>query len=98
MVLKVLALRQKYNIVRSISDARTMPLSKGENRMNEISTQGSPALLTISEAATQLRISNWLLYHLIRTNQLQTITIGSRRFVLHDDLVKYVNERKAVKV
>lgn len=66
--------------------------------MNNISTQSPPNLFTVSEAAKHLRISNWLLYQLIRSNQLQTITIGSRRFVLNDDLVKYVNERKAVNI
>lgn len=66
--------------------------------MNEKSTQSPPNLFTVSEAAEQLRISNWLLYELIRTNQLQTITIGTRRLVLHEDLVKYVKERKAVNV
>jgi excisionase family DNA binding protein len=38
-------------------------------------------VLTIDEAAEQLRVSRWTLYNLIRTNQLRTIKIGRRRLV-----------------
>jgi excisionase family DNA binding protein len=38
-------------------------------------------LLTIQEAADQLRISRWLIYNLIRANQLRTVKIGRRRLV-----------------
>jgi len=40
-----------------------------------------PRLLTVQEACDQLRVGRWMLYHLIRTGQLQTIKIGSRRLV-----------------
>ena len=40
-----------------------------------------PDILTIDEAAAQLRISRWSLYNLIRTNRIRTITIGRRRLV-----------------
>lgn len=58
--------------------------------------QNYPNLLTITEAANQLRISRWTIYQLIRSGELKTITIVSRRFVASDDLAKYINERKAV--
>ena len=38
-------------------------------------------LLTVEEAADQLRISRWSVYNLIRANQLRTIRIGRRRLV-----------------
>jgi excisionase family DNA binding protein len=38
-------------------------------------------LLTVQEAADQLRISRWLIYNLIRANQLRTVRIGRRRLV-----------------
>jgi excisionase family DNA binding protein len=38
-------------------------------------------LLTVQEAADQLRISRWLVYNLIRANQLRTVKIGRRRLV-----------------
>jgi excisionase family DNA binding protein len=38
-------------------------------------------LLTVEEAADQLRISRWSVYNLIRANQLRTIKIGRRRLV-----------------
>ena len=51
-------------------------------------------LLTIPEAASQLRISRWTIYQLIRNNQLKTLTIASRRLVASDDLANFINERK----
>jgi excisionase family DNA binding protein len=38
-------------------------------------------LLTVGEAADQLRISRWSVYNLIRANQLRTVKIGRRRLV-----------------
>ena len=38
-------------------------------------------LLTVQEAAEQLRISRWSVYNLIRANQLRTIKIGRRRLM-----------------
>ena len=38
-------------------------------------------LLTVQEAADQLRISRWSVYNLIRANHLRTIKIGRRRLV-----------------
>jgi excisionase family DNA binding protein len=58
--------------------------------------QNHPILLTVPEAAEQLRVSKWTIYQLIRANELKTLTIGTRRFVACDDLAKYINERKAV--
>lgn len=51
-------------------------------------------LLTVSEAAKELRISNWLLYELIRKGQLKTLTIATRRLIAADDLANFINERK----
>jgi len=38
-------------------------------------------LVTVQEAAEQLRISRWSVYNLIRANQLRTIKIGRRRLI-----------------
>jgi excisionase family DNA binding protein len=38
-------------------------------------------LLTVDEAADQLRVSRWTVYNLIRSNQLRTVKIGRRRLV-----------------
>jgi len=40
-----------------------------------------PSVLTIQETCAVLRISKWTLYQLIRSRQLVTIKIGSRRVV-----------------
>lgn len=39
------------------------------------------ALLTVQEASRALRVSRWTVYQLIRSRQLKTIKIGSRRLV-----------------
>lgn len=56
--------------------------------------QHQPKLLTVAEAAQELRISNWLLYELIRKGQLKTLTIATRRLIATDDLANFINERK----
>jgi excisionase family DNA binding protein len=53
-----------------------------------------PNLLTVPEAAEHLRISRWTLYQLIRTNELKTLTIASRRFIASDDLANFIQECK----
>jgi excisionase family DNA binding protein len=40
-----------------------------------------PVVLTVPEACAVLKISRWTLYQLIRTRQLETIKMGSRRCV-----------------
>lgn len=41
----------------------------------------SDLLLTVDEAAIQLRVSRWTLYNLIRSGRLRTVKIGRRRLV-----------------
>lgn len=59
--------------------------SKREHKLN---------LLTIDEAAELLRISRWTIYKLIRTEELKTLTIASRRFVTSDDVEQFINQRR----
>ena len=56
--------------------------------------QQQPRLLTVPEAAQELRISNWLIYELIRTKQLKTLTIATRRLIAPEDITNFINERK----
>jgi excisionase family DNA binding protein len=53
---------------------------------------GSPLLLTIAEASQRLRVSKWMVYRLIHTRQLKTVTIGRRRFVPADSLRRFVEQ------
>lgn len=62
--------------------------------MKALNLQDYPKLLTVSEAAKELRISNWLLYELIRTGQLKTLKIATRRLIAADDLDNFISERK----
>lgn len=58
--------------------------------------QNSPHLLTVEEAAKELRVSKWTIYQLIRSEELKTLTIASRRLVASDDLVNFINKRRGV--
>lgn len=51
-------------------------------------------LFTIDEAATQLRVSRWSVYNLIRSGQLRTIKIGRRRLVPVDALAECLEHLK----
>lgn len=62
--------------------------------MTKTRTPTTPKLLTVTEAAKELRISNWLIYELIRKGQLKTLTIATRRLIASDDLADFINERK----
>lgn len=65
--------------------------------MNKIaSIQNNPYLLTVEEAAKKLRVSKWTIYQLIRSEELRTLTIASRRLVASDDLVDFINKRRNV--
>jgi excisionase family DNA binding protein len=65
--------------------------------MNESITKSSdpaddrpPALLTIEEARSILRISRWSLYQLINRRRLRTVTIGQRRLIAAEDLRAFI--------
>ncbi len=51
----------------------------------------TPILLTVAEAATLLRIGRTLMYHLISTGAVRSVTIGRLRRVRPDDLADYAN-------
>ncbi|WP_433578540.1 helix-turn-helix domain-containing protein [Nocardia brasiliensis] len=53
------------------------------------SSQGP--LLTVPEAASQLRISRWSIYDLIHRRKLLSVKIGRRRFIPSSELTHYVN-------
>jgi excisionase family DNA binding protein len=55
-----------------------------------------PTLYTITEAAEQLRVSRWMIYQLIRSNELKTLTIASRRLIASDDLIDFIKQCKEV--
>jgi excisionase family DNA binding protein len=47
-------------------------------------------LLTVPEAAQRLRVSKWMVYNLIRSRQLRTVKIGSRRLVRVSAITAYL--------
>ncbi len=56
----------------------------------------APVLLTMAEASGTLRISRWMLYRLINSRQLHTVTIGRRRFVPASSLQAFVDQLRNV--
>ena len=58
-------------------------------------TEGTGQLLyTVREAADLLRIGRSSLYELMATSQLSSITIGSRRLILAEDLMAFIATRR----
>ena len=54
----------------------------------------APVVLRVPEACALLRVSKWTLYELIRTGQLETIKIGSRRVVPVTAIQAFVERRR----
>ncbi len=69
----------------------------GDTIMNKTaSIRSDNYLLTVEEAARELRISKWTIYQLIRSEELKTLTIASRRLVASDDLKDFIDKRRSV--
>jgi excisionase family DNA binding protein len=51
-------------------------------------------LLTIEEAAKELRISRQSLYNLVNNKQLQVVKIGKRTFIDNQDLEQFIQDQK----
>jgi excisionase family DNA binding protein len=52
-------------------------------------------LHTIPDAQAQLGIGRSTVYELIAKGVIQTVKIGSRTLIAHDELVRYVDRLKA---
>lgn len=62
---------------RALDTERTQGGSSGSG----VDLSAAPAVLTVQETCTTLRVSRWTVYRLIRSGQLQTIKLGRRRVV-----------------
>lgn len=51
----------------------------------------APVLLTVEEAAEQLRIGRTQAFHLIKTNQIQSVKIGNSRRIPAAAIDDYLN-------
>jgi excisionase family DNA binding protein len=56
--------------------------------------QSRPTLYTVVEAAEFLRVSKWMIYELLRRNELKSLTIASRRLIAYEDLVDFIKQSK----
>lgn len=54
----------------------------------------SKAILTLEEACEYLRISRWTLQRRIKSKELKTLTIGSRRLVRREALLDYIKQQE----
>ena len=72
-----------------------MTIENLDNRNTNGLRARTPDLLTVTEAATQLRVSRWMIFRLIQSRELRTITIGTRRLVPSQDLADFVARRRA---
>jgi excisionase family DNA binding protein len=68
-------------------DARTAPVS----HHNTQATEPIPLVLTIEQAARRLGIGRTLMYELVTTGQIESVTIGRLRRIPADCLTEYIN-------
>lgn len=62
--------------------------------LNNLEQASSSTLYTVEEAAKQLRVSRWMIYRLLRSNELKSLTIASRRLIASDDLADFIKQHK----
>lgn len=82
--------QQKRRMTPPLVPCHTCHTPKGDHPLPDRHSDG-PTLLTVPEAMAELRISRWMLYNLIRTGRLDTVTIGRRRLIPRQALSDYVN-------
>lgn len=62
--------------------------------LNNLEQASHATLYTVEEAAKQLRVSKWMIYRLLRSNELKSLTIASRRLIASDDLLDFIKQHK----
>lgn len=62
---------------------------------NDMTNSGTRLLHTIPGALDQLGIGRSTLYELMASGEIQTVKIGSRTLIAHDELVRFVGALKA---
>lgn len=62
--------------------------------MSYTKTNIKPTLYTVDEAAEELRVSKWMIYRLLRSNELKSLTIASRRLITSDDLMDFIKQHR----
>ncbi len=51
------------------------------------------SLLTVSEVASMMRVSNMTVYRLIKSRQLPALKVGKNYRIRESDMEQYLNER-----
>jgi len=62
--------------------------------LSNLEQTSSTTLYTVEEAAKRLRVSRWMIYRLLRSNELKSLTIASRRLIASDDLLDFIKQHK----
>lgn len=60
----------------------------------KIEQPSRPIIYTVEEAAKYLRVSRWMIYRLMRSNELISFTVASRRLISSDDLMDFIEQHK----
>ncbi len=61
-----------------------------DDSIEDLDTLGPSLLVTVAEAATQLRIGRTQTYELVMGRRIPSVTIGRRRLVVRSGLEEYV--------
>lgn len=62
--------------------------------MYSLRQNNDTTLFTVDEAAKKLRVSRWMIYRMMRSDELKSLTIASRRLIASDDLIEFINKHK----
>ena len=72
----------------AIADVEEVPSAIGG--LSAVSVPGGPMLLSVKDAADHLGVPRGRLYELVRSGELESVKIGSRRLVSRDALTRFV--------
>ena len=81
-------------ILRKLDITQPNCASTERLKLKYLEHASSSTLFTIEEAAKQLRVSKWMIYRLLRSNELKSLKFGKRRLIDSDDLIVVIEQNK----
>ncbi len=70
-------------------------MQQSDQHNTDVVETHSAAVLNVTEACAELRVSRWTLYELIRSRKLSTIKIGRRRLIPREAVSTLVDQLRA---
>lgn len=80
-----------YQSMPILSPTHIYMLNFGDIHMN---TQSTPLLLSLNDAAKAIGVCRATFYELLNKDLIQSVKIGSRRLIVQESLISYVDNLK----